>query len=113
MTSFSIVPLRFASLLGMMFGLLGLVVLGYTLFEWSVGNVLPGWTSLAAIVLILGSVQLMVLGIFGEYLGRMYMETKRRPLYFVNEIVSSNLAARDKDLPVHRLQKIAKRAARA
>ena len=88
MTSFSIVPLRFASLLGMMFGLLGLVVLGYTLFEWSRGNVVPGWTSLAAIMLIMGSVQLLVLGIFGEYLGRMYMETKRRPLYFVNEIVS-------------------------
>lgn len=112
MTSFSIVPLRFASLLGMMFGLLGLVVLGYTLFEWSVGNVLPGWTSLAAIMLILGSVQLMVLGIFGEYLGRMYMETKRRPLYFVNEIVSRSQAAEDGELPVHRLQEMAKRAAR-
>lgn len=113
MTSFSIVPLRFASLLGMMFGFLGLLVLGYTLFEWSVGNVLPGWTSLAAIMLILGSVQLMVLGIFGEYLGRMYMETKRRPLYFVDEIVSRNHAAEDKELPVHRLQEMAKRAARA
>ncbi|RUU21806.1 glycosyltransferase [Mesorhizobium sp. M7A.F.Ca.CA.002.10.1.1] len=113
MTSFSIVPLRFASLLGMMFGLLGLVVLGYTLLEWSVGNVLPGWTSLAAIVLILGSVQLMVLGIFGEYLGRMYMETKRRPLYFVNEIVSRSQAVEDGELPVHRLQEMAKRAARA
>ncbi|TPL91045.1 glycosyltransferase family 2 protein [Mesorhizobium sp. B2-3-12] len=114
MTSFSIVPLRFASLLGMMFGLLGLVVLGYALFEWSMGNVMPGWTSLAAIILILGSVQLLVLGIFGEYLGRMYMETKRRPLYFVNEIVSrSQAATEDQDLPVHRLQEMAKRAARA
>jgi dolichol-phosphate mannosyltransferase len=113
MTSFSIVPLRFASLLGMMFGLLGLVVLGYTLFEWSIGNVLPGWTSLAAIMLILGSVQLLVLGIFGEYLGRMYMETKRRPLYFVNEIVSRHPAVDTQELPVHRLQEMAKRAARA
>ncbi|MBZ9992557.1 glycosyltransferase family 2 protein [Mesorhizobium sp. BH1-1-4] len=114
MTSFSIVPLRFASLLGMMFGLLGLVVLGYALFEWAMGNVMPGWTSLAAIILILGSVQLLVLGIFGEYLGRMYMETKRRPLYFVNEIVSrSQAATEDQDLPVHRLQEMAKRAARA
>ncbi|QPC94883.1 glycosyltransferase family 2 protein [Mesorhizobium sp. INR15] len=113
MTSFSIAPLRFASHLGMMFGLLGLVVLGYTLFEWSVGKVLPGWTSLAAIMLILGSVQLLVLGIFGEYLGRMYMETKRRPLYFVNEIVARSAAAEEQDLPVHRLQEMAKRAARA
>ena len=70
------------------FGLLGMCTLVYTLFSWSIGNVLPGWTSLAALVLILGSVQLLVLGIFGEYLGRMYMETKRRPLYVVGEVVS-------------------------
>ncbi|TIQ82864.1 MAG: glycosyltransferase, partial [Mesorhizobium sp.] len=63
MTSFSIVPLRFASHLGMIFGFLGLAALGYTLFAWIAGSVLPGWTSLAAIVLILGSVQLLVLGI--------------------------------------------------
>ncbi|RVA81453.1 glycosyltransferase, partial [Mesorhizobium sp. M7A.F.Ca.CA.001.08.2.1] len=56
---------------------------------------------------------LMVLGIFGEYLGRMYMETKRRPLYFVNEIVSRSQAVEDGELPVHRLQEMAKRAARA
>ncbi|MCA0000718.1 MULTISPECIES: glycosyltransferase family 2 protein [unclassified Mesorhizobium] len=113
MTSFSIAPLRFASLLGMLSGALGMVVLGYTLLEWSLGNVLPGWTSLAAIMLILGSVQLLVLGIFGEYLGRMYMETKRRPLYFVNEIVSrSDVAVENQDLPVHRLQEMVKRAAR-
>lgn len=87
MTSFSIVPLRFASHLGTIFGVLGLFALGYTLYSWMEGSVLPGWTSLATIVLILGSVQLLVLGIFGEYLGRMYMETKRRPLYLINEIV--------------------------
>ena len=93
MTSFSIVPLRFASHLGMIFGFLGLAALGYTLFSWIAGSVLPGWTSLAAIVLILGSVQLLVLGIFGEYLGRMYMETKRRPLYLINEIAAHDPAA--------------------
>ncbi|RWM14665.1 MAG: glycosyltransferase family 2 protein [Mesorhizobium sp.] len=105
MTSFSIVPLRFASHLGMIFGFLGLAALGYTLFSWIAGSVLPGWTSLAAIVLILGSVQLLVLGIFGEYLGRMYMETKRRPLYLINEITAHDPAAGK--LPVHRLQEMA------
>lgn len=87
MTSFSIAPLRFASHLGMIFGMIGLLTLGYTVFSWLDGNVIPGWTSLATIVLILGSVQLLMLGIFGEYLGRMYMEAKQRPLYIVNEIV--------------------------
>lgn len=86
MTSFSVIPLRFASHLGMAFGVLGFLALCHVLFSWVAGNVLPGWTSLAAIVLILGSVQLLVLGIFGEYLGRMYMEAKRRPLYIVDEV---------------------------
>ena len=88
MTSFSVVPLRFASYLGVAFGLLGLLMTVYALYSWVAGDVVPGWTSLASIVLVLGSVQLFVLGIFGEYLGRMYMETKRRPLYFVNEITA-------------------------
>ncbi|QND55102.1 glycosyltransferase family 2 protein (plasmid) [Phyllobacterium sp. 628] len=113
MTSFSIVPLRFASHLGMIFGLLGLFALGYTFYSWVDGNVLPGWTSLAAIVLILGSVQLLVLGIFGEYLGRMYMETKRRPLYLVNEVVSSDSIAFYRNSPVHRLQERVKEAVNA
>ena len=113
MTSFSIAPLRFASHLGMIFGLIGLVALGYTIVSWLEGNVLPGWTSLAVIVLILGSVQLLVLGIFGEYLGRMYMETKRRPLYIVNEIVCSDAVAEGADSHVHRLQALVRGVAGA
>ncbi len=113
MTSFSIVPLRFASHLGMIFGAIGLLALGYTIVSWIEGNVIPGWTSLAAIVLILGSVQLLVLGIFGEYLGRMYMETKRRPLYIVNEIVCCDPAVEGADSHVHRLKAMFTGASRA
>ena len=113
MTSFSVMPLRFASHLGLCFGLLGMLTLGYALFSWANGAVLPGWTSLAAIVLILGSVQLLMLGIFGEYLGRMYMEAKRRPLYIINEIASSKPADQEQDLPIHRLQDMVKAAAGA
>jgi glycosyltransferase involved in cell wall biosynthesis len=87
MTSFSVAPLRFASYLGLGFGLLGVALLCYTLGAWYVGAVLPGWTSLASIILLLGSAQLLVLGVFGEYLGRLYMESKRRPLFIVNEII--------------------------
>lgn len=89
LTSFSVLPLRFASLLGLTFGLLGVLMLGYTLIAWWMGAVIQGWTSLAAIILILGSTQLFVLGIFGEYLGRMYMEGKRRPLYIINEVFAN------------------------
>jgi polyisoprenyl-phosphate glycosyltransferase len=95
MTSFSVAPLRLASYLGLGFGILGFALLFFTLASWLAGSVIPGWTSLASIVLILGSVQLLVLGVFGEYLGRMYMESKRRPLYLINE-VAANIAPKAK-----------------
>jgi dolichol-phosphate mannosyltransferase len=97
-TSFSVVPLRFASLLGFAFGIVGLAALAFTVFAWATGNAVRGWTSLASIILILGSTQLLMLGIFGEYLGRMYMESKRRPLYVINEIVGADTAAQG-DVP--------------
>lgn len=90
-TSFSTVPLRFASHMGFFMGLMGVVALIYTAWSWASGNAVPGWTSLAVLTLIIGSAQFLVLGIFGEYLGRMYMETKRRPLYIINEIRATPL----------------------
>ena len=112
-TSFSTAPLRFASHLGMIFGALGLLTFGYTIVSWLNGNVLPGWTSIAAIVLVLGSTQLLMLGIFGEYLGRMYMETKRRPLYIVNEVVCADRVEKEAATPVHRLRALLREANRA
>ena len=85
-TSFSIVPLRFASHLGILFGLMGLLALSWVGFAWLSGGTVTGWTSLAGLILILGSVQLLVLGVFGEYLGRMYMESNQRPLFVIDEI---------------------------
>lgn len=85
-TSFSTVPLRFASHLGMLFGIAGLVSLIGIVWVWMDGGTVQGWASLAALILIMGSVQLLVLGVFGEYLGRMYMEAKHRPLFIVAEV---------------------------
>jgi dolichol-phosphate mannosyltransferase len=85
-TSFSTIPLRFASLLGMGFGIAGLLALVWVAVSWLSGGTVLGWTSLAALILILGSMQLLMLGIFGEYLGRMYIESKQRPLYLIDEI---------------------------
>lgn len=90
-TGFSTVPLRLASHLGFLMGFMGLLMLGYTIWSWISGQAVAGWTSLASLMLIIGSGQFLVLGIFGEYLGRMYMETKRRPLYIVNAIHSSRV----------------------
>lgn len=86
-TGFSIVPLRMASFLGVGVGLIGLLLLTYTLGSWAFGRVVEGWTSLSSIFLIVSSAQLLVLGCIGEYLGRLYMESKHRPLFVVNEVV--------------------------
>ncbi len=113
MTSFSVIPLRIASLLGALFGILGLLALANTLIAWATNHVLPGWTSIAALILVIGSVQLLMLGVFGEYLGRMYMETKRRPLYNIRDIVSCGEAAEAATPHVVRLQELVREASRA
>ena len=87
-TSFSIRPLKLASSLGILFAILGVIGLIYALASWIFGGTVPGWTSVIITSMILGSAQLLVLGIFGEYLGRLYIETKRRPLYIIDRIVS-------------------------
>lgn len=86
-TSFSIRPLRIASLIGLTFGALGLAGVAYAIAGWAAGATVPGWTSVMVVVLMLGGIQLAVIGILGEYLGRLYLETKRRPLYIVQEVV--------------------------
>lgn len=101
-TSFSVLPLRFASYLGLLFAMAGLSALGWVGYSYFTSGTVAGWTSLAALILILGSIQLLILGIFGEYLGRMYMETKRRPLFLVKEVVVAQCHARN---PVHELDR--------
>lgn len=87
-TAFSVRPLRLSSGLAVLFALMGLLVMAYAIYSWRTGVAVAGWTSLMCVVLIMGSAQLFVLGIFGEYLGRLAVESKRRPLYVVKEIRS-------------------------
>ena len=86
-TSFSIRPLRFAASIGFFFGTLGIVGLVYALGSWLSGRAVPGWTSVIFTVLIIGSVQLLVLGILGEYMGRLYIESKRRPMFIIDRVI--------------------------
>lgn len=85
-TGFSVKPLRLSSYIGGVFGLFGLVLLLRSLYVWMVGGAIVGWTSLMSAVLILGSAQLFVLGIIGEYLGRLFIEAKGRPLFVIKEV---------------------------
>jgi dolichol-phosphate mannosyltransferase len=89
-TGFSVKPLRLASYLGVLFAFMGLMSIGYTLYSWAALGALPGWTSVMSAVLVLGSVQLLILGIFGEYLGRLYIETKKRPIFIVDCIIRAD-----------------------
>jgi len=84
--SFSTLPLRIASVLGLIVSLIGAVYGGITVIQRLIGDVaVPGYTSLLVAVLILGGVQLACIGIIGEYLGRVYEESKARPLFLVWE----------------------------
>ncbi|MGB6517277.1 MAG: glycosyltransferase family 2 protein [Candidatus Cybelea sp.] len=92
-TSFSDIPLRFASYFGFTVSAIAfiyaLVVIGFKLFSLNPPAYTPGWASTIVAVLFLGGVQLMSLGILGEYLGRVYDEVKGRPLYLISEIERS------------------------
>jgi dolichol-phosphate mannosyltransferase len=82
-TNFSAVPLRIATKLGMATMVLCVLAAVYTLVTFSLGRAVTGWTSLAIAVFFLGGVQLICLGLAGEYLGRIYSAVQQRPSYFV------------------------------
>ena len=84
-TSFSTAPLRLATYLGVLTALLAFVYALWVVFKallW--GDQVAGWPTMMAVILFLGGVQLVALGMIGEYLGRLYEESKQRPLYLVD-----------------------------
>src|SRR5688572_9726754 len=85
-TGFSTAPLRFASHIGLWLVAASGLLVAYIGFAFLTGRAIQGWTSLMLVVVVLGAVQMFVLGMIGEYLGRLYIEAKRRPLYIVSEI---------------------------
>ena len=89
-TSFTIRPLRAAFYLGLAIGTMAIIALVYVFISWLTGQSVAGWTSLMVVVLLLGSAQLFMIGLLGEYLGRLYMETKRRPLFIVEDVVCTD-----------------------
>jgi dolichol-phosphate mannosyltransferase len=85
--SFSIVPLRVATWLGTVSGIMGIGVAGWALYGRLYGTFVPGWATIMIAVSLGASAQLLMTGILGEYIGRIYEEVKRRPLYVVaNEV---------------------------
>jgi glycosyltransferase involved in cell wall biosynthesis len=91
-TSFSTVPLRMATWLGLMAGLVAMGGVGWALYSKFFGGVVRGWTTIMILVGLGSSAQLLMTGILGEYVGRIYEEVKRRPLYVVES---------EQNLPTH------------
>ncbi len=90
-TSFSTVPLRVATWLGVAAGFMALVVAGWAVYARFREEVVPGWATIMIAVSLAASAQLLMTGVLGEYIGRIYDEIKRRPLYIVAEAVNAEL----------------------
>lgn len=86
LTGFSSAPLKLASHVGMWLSVGSVILILYIAYAWTAGHNIPGWTSLMLIVVIIGAVQMFVLALMGEYIGRLYNEAKGRPLYIVQEV---------------------------
>ena len=85
-TGFSSAPLKLASHAGLALSLGSLLIIAYIVYAWLAGESIQGWTSLMLVVVILGAVQMFVLALMGQYIGRLYNQSKQRPLYIVQEI---------------------------
>ena len=84
-TSLSVKPLRMITGLGFLVFLVSLGMIAYNLIRWATGNTITGWASLACSVWLIGGLILLSLGVIGEYLGKLYLESKGRPRFLIQE----------------------------
>ena len=91
-TSFSAKPLRISFFAGLIVSLIGLLYAIYAVIEYFGGQTIPGWTSILVSVLLIGGIQLISIGIIGEYLARVFNEAKNRPMYLVKQYTSKDPA---------------------
>ena len=91
LTSFTTAPLRWATYIGVITAFLALIYMIFVFYMAITGNpnLQKGWSSVMIIMLLFGSMQMIFLGIIGEYLGRIFNETKNRPLYFIQEYTTN------------------------
>lgn len=84
-TSLSIKPIRFITGMGAFFALVSVTLIIYVLISFFTGNTVPGWSSSLISVSLIGGIQLISLGVIGEYIGKIYLETKHRPRYIIGD----------------------------
>lgn len=88
-TSFSTVPLKVATWMGTGAAVLAILYLSTVFIQWTLGYTVQGWATIMVAVLFLGSTQLICIGILGEYVGRVFNEVKPRPMYVIEDVLSS------------------------
>jgi hypothetical protein len=86
-TSFSVVPLRLISAVGGLIFLMSLLMSAYAILGVITGKVLPGWTSIVIPLYLLGGILMLSIGVVGEYVGKVFLEAKRRPRFLVDTII--------------------------
>lgn len=89
-TSFSVKPLRFICTLGFLILLVSICIMIYSLIQKIIGNTVDGWTFLSISIWFIGGLQMISIGIIGEYVGKMYSETKARPRFIISENLEEN-----------------------
>ena len=88
--NFSIVPLRFASALGIISAFMGFLIgIGKIVHKLINPNILIGYTSLIAVILFIGGILMLLLGLIGEYIGRMYLVLSNQPQYVIRETINN------------------------
>ena len=91
-TGFSTAPLRISAAAGFVCAGLSALLGLYVLIAWMAGATVEGWSSIALLVLFMGGVQLIMVGILGEYVGRLYMQSKARPMFVIEEVLREERA---------------------
>ena len=86
-TSFSVKPLRVSLVMGIISFVVAIVFLVYCLIRFFMGQTVSGWASLSVSIWALGGLQLLMIGIVGEYIGKIYLETKRRPKFIIEKVL--------------------------
>ena len=84
-TSLSIKPIRFITFLGFFIFFISIIMLIKVLITWAIGNAVAGWSTIVISIWAIGGLQLLSIGIIGEYIGKIYLETKARPKYIIEK----------------------------
>ena len=87
-TSFSVKPIRLILIVGILMFISSLAAILYFLIIWMAGKTVQGWTTVVASIWMLGGIQLLCLGVIGEYIGKIYIESKERPKYIIDKFIN-------------------------